>query len=74
MEFATSLASNAEAADAICAILNAINVLFSGFLIQQDNIPDYFLPLHYFSVIHYGFFAIGWNEYDVFLKKRLFFF
>jgi len=64
VEMAISLASTEEMADALSSVMNAINMIFAGFLIQEDKIPIYFKPLHYISLAHYGVFAIGLNEFE----------
>jgi len=63
-EFGVSLSRDQESADASLAMINTLNFMFSGYLIQEEKIPIYFKPLHYASLIHYGFFAIALNEFE----------
>jgi len=63
IEFAISLVSTQEAADGACAAMNAININFCGFMCQYSKLPVYFRPFYWVSLVHYGFNAVGYNEY-----------
>jgi ABC-type multidrug transport system permease subunit len=41
------LAPNMILANSFCAIAFTVFALFSGFLISRDNIPDYWIWMHY---------------------------
>lgn len=45
-------------------VLNVTFMLFSGFFVNQDNIPVYLLPIEYLSLIKYAFQVFMYNEYD----------
>ena len=47
----------------VVAIL-AYFLLFSGFFIDRDRIPDYWIWFHYLSLVKYPFEAVMINEFD----------
>ena len=52
----------------VVAILTPICVvpqmLFAGFFVNQDNIPDFLYPLHHLAVFKYAFQAMYLNEFQ----------
>lgn len=39
-------------------------VIFTGFLVNQDNIPSFLFPLKFVALIRYAFQVLMYNEYD----------
>lgn len=53
-----------EVAMTMSPVLNILFMLFSGYFVNQDNIPAILLPIEYVSLIKYGFQVLLYNEYD----------
>eukprot|EP01102_Stenamoeba_stenopodia_P013098 TRINITY_DN41_c0_g1_i1.p1 TRINITY_DN41_c0_g1~~TRINITY_DN41_c0_g1_i1.p1 ORF type:complete len:626 (-),score=152.04 TRINITY_DN41_c0_g1_i1:84-1961(-) len=51
----SSLAKTAQIAVAISTVLMIFFMVFGGFFIAADNIPDYYIWIHYISPVTYGF-------------------
>lgn len=51
----SSLAKSAQIAVAMSTVLMIFFMVFGGFFIAPDNIPDYYIWIHYLSPVKYGF-------------------
>ena len=65
IDFAAQLAATQESADGSCTIINSINLIFAGFFVTYDTLPVYFEWAYWISTLHYGFGAVGLNEFEV---------
>lgn len=64
IDFAAQLASTQESADGSCTVINAVNLIFAGFFVTYDSMPVYFEWAYWISTLHYGFGAVGLNEFE----------
>ncbi|KNC80168.1 hypothetical protein SARC_07461 [Sphaeroforma arctica JP610] len=53
-----------QTASAFIPVLIVLSMLFGGFFIDGDSIPDYLIWLEYLSYIKYGFQAIAMNQFS----------
>jgi len=51
----SSVAKSAQVAVAISTVLMIFFMVFGGYFIAADNIPDYYIWIHYLSYVKYGF-------------------
>ena len=61
----SALAPTVEAANALAPPLMVPLLLFGGFFIQSDSVPDYFIWLKYLSWFYYGaenLYVTQWKE------------
>lgn len=57
-------ATNVQAANALAPLANVIFLLFGGNLLPLNDIPKYFIWLHWMSPITYAFQALSLNEFS----------
>ncbi|KAL1824073.1 hypothetical protein ACET3Z_010851 [Daucus carota] len=72
--FLSSVAPNYIAGTSLVTILLAGFFLFSGYFISQDNMPKYWVFMHYFSMYKYALDALLINEYSCLLSRCLIWF
>lgn len=64
MGFCVSAAtSDAGSANALSTVFNIFWVVFAGFFIRKNNIPDFLIWLHYIDPMKYGFGAMVLSQY-----------
>ncbi|KAK6925893.1 ABC transporter family G domain [Dillenia turbinata] len=69
--FLSSLAPNYIAGTSLVTILLGGFFLFSGYFISKDNLPKYWLFMHFFSMYKYAFDALLINEYSCLVSRCL---
>lgn len=69
--FLSSLAPNYIAGTSLVTILLGGFFLFSGYFISKDNIPKYWLFMHFFSMYKYALDALLINEYSCLVSRCL---
>ncbi|KAK1282347.1 ABC transporter G family member 8 [Acorus calamus] len=67
--FLSSLAPNYIAGTSLVTVCLAGFFLFSGYFISKDNMPKYWLFMHYFSLYKYALDALLINEYSCSASK-----
>jgi ABC-type multidrug transport system ATPase subunit/ABC-type multidrug transport system permease subunit len=61
-QMVATLAPNGDVAQKIAPATLALYILSCGFMLQPDNIPNYWKWLYWFSPYHYALEALGANE------------
>lgn len=69
--FLSSLAPNYITGTSLVTILLGGFFLFSGYFISKDNIPKYWLFMHFFSMYKYALDALLINEYSCLVSRCL---
>lgn len=69
--FLSSLAPNYIAGTSLVTILLGGFFLFSGYFISKDNMPKYWLFMHFFSMYKYALDALLINEYGCLVSRCL---
>ncbi|XP_052187677.1 ABC transporter G family member 4-like [Diospyros lotus] len=72
--FLSSLAPNYIAGTSLLTLLLASFFLFSGYFISTENLPKYWLFMHYFSMYKYALDALLINEYSCLVNDCLIWF
>ncbi|KAG6557622.1 hypothetical protein Mapa_000903 [Marchantia paleacea] len=63
VSFVSGLVPNFTVGNSLCSAIIAYFFLFSGFFIERNNIPKYWIWLHYLSLFKYPFESLLQNEF-----------
>lgn len=69
--FLSSLAPNYIAGTSLLTVLLAAFFLFSGYFISKENLPRYWVFMHFFSMYKYALDALLINEYSCLVTRCL---
>lgn len=64
VNFLSLATPNGEIAQAIVGVFTSLFSLFAGFIITRPSIPNYWIWLYYFNIMHYPLEAIVVNEME----------
>jgi ABC-type multidrug transport system ATPase subunit len=62
--FVSLATPNGEVAQALVGVATSVFSLFAGFIITRPNIPDYWIWMYYFNLMHYPLEAVVVNEME----------